>query len=306
MLSSDYLHELIGIASRIERIESLLRIGEGDFRSVGIWGMGGIGKTTTARAIFNRNANRFEACCFLENVRGSIKFSPNNLEEKLLFEIFHDPNVRVNAFMIRRLCRKKFLIVLDDVDDLDHFDYLLKYSKYFDPQSRIIMTSRDKQVLKNDVNILYELKELDYLEAIQLFSSRAFKHNQPPEDYSDMSNKVIYYAKGNPLALKVLGSFLLGKSRVEWKSLLSKLQHSPNLKIQNVLRISYDGLDHLEKEIFLYIACFFKGEDKDHVTTLLEDCGLFAGIGISILIDKCLLTLVKNKLDMHDLVQEMG
>ncbi|KAL5845580.1 hypothetical protein ACOSQ3_009104 [Xanthoceras sorbifolium] len=108
-----------------------------------------------------------------------------------------------------------------------------------------------------------------------------------------LSNRVVSYAKGNPLALKVLGCFLQGRSKKEWKSSLNKLKKYPNLDIQNILRISYDGLDDQKKEIFLDITCFFKGY-------------LSTEIGISVLIDKCLITVTENKLLMHDLIQEMG
>ena len=60
------------------------------------------------------------------------------------------------------------------------------------------------------------------------------------------------------------------------------------------------------KEIFLDIACFFRGNSKDLVVKILEKCGFDARIGISVLIDKSLLTIENNKLCMHDLVQEMG
>lgn len=60
---------LVGLNSRIEKIKSLLCIGRPDFRIVGIWGMGGTGKTTLAGAIFNLIYKEFEGNCFLGNVR---------------------------------------------------------------------------------------------------------------------------------------------------------------------------------------------------------------------------------------------
>ena len=67
------------------------------------------------------------------------------------------------------------------------------------------------------------------------------------------------YAKGIPLALKVLGSLLRSRSENEWDSALSKLKKIPNPEIQAVFRLSYEGLDDDEKNIFLDITCFFKG-----------------------------------------------
>lgn len=74
-----------------------------------------------------------------------------------------------------------------------------------------------------------------------------------------------------------------------------------------MLQLSYDELDDAEKNIFLDIAFFFEGENKDHVMRLLDACGFYATIGIETLQDKALVTISKdNKIHMHQLIQEMG
>lgn len=117
---------------------------------------------------------------------------------------------------------------------------------------------------------------------------------------------VLEYAKGVPLALKVLGSSLHNRSKKDWERTLSKLERTPNMEIQNVLRISYDELEDEEKDIFLDIACFFKRETRDDVTKILDGCGFSSDIGISVLIDKSLVSISNDRISMHDLVQEMG
>ncbi|XLR20536.1 uncharacterized protein [Arachis hypogaea] len=68
----------------------------------------------------------------------------------------------------------------------------------------------------------------------------------------------------------------------------------------------------MEKDIFLDIACFFKGWPKDYVTEKLKRCGHDAEIGIDILINRSLVTLEPETflestlLGMHDLLEEMG
>ena len=116
---------------------------------------------------------------------------------------------------------------------------------------------------------------------------------------------MVVYAQGVPLALKVLGSFLFDKSKHEWESQLDRLKKIPNEVIQNVLRVSFDRLDDNEKEIFLDIACFFQGHDKDCVMEILTSCGFFPEIGIRILIEMSLLSVVENKLMMDNLLQKM-
>nr|KYP53723.1 TMV resistance protein N [Cajanus cajan] len=113
--------------------------------------------------------------------------------------------------------------------------------------------------------------------------------------------------EGIPLALKVLGASLHRRSEEVWESELRKLQKIPNKQIQNILKLSYDGLDHSQKNIFLDIACLLKGEGKDLVTSLLEACGFFAISGIEVLLDRALITISNyNSIEMHDLIQQMG
>ncbi|KAK2640543.1 hypothetical protein Ddye_028338 [Dipteronia dyeriana] len=115
------------------------------------------------------------------------------------------------------------------------------------------------------------------------------------------------YARGIPLALKVLGSFLLDKKIEVWRSAMDKLKRIPHMDVQKVLRITYDGLDDETQNIFLDIACFFKGKDVGLVKEFLDACGFFSEIGISTVIDKSMLTISNdNKIMMHDLLQAMG
>ena len=84
---------------------------------------------------------------------------------------------------------------------------------------------------------------------------------------------------------------------------IKETRKNTHMKVQNILQVRYDKLDDVEQEIFLDIACFFRGEDKDFVLRIL---GSDADIVISILQQRCLITISENKLDMHDLLQQMG
>ncbi|CAL5345382.1 unnamed protein product [Camellia sinensis] len=149
--------------------------------------------------------------------------------------------------------------------------------------------------------------ELNHEESLQLFSWHAFGKTNPLENYADLANGIVSYASGLPLALEVLGSYLFGRNMVEWKSAFDKLQQIPHEEIQKRLRISFDALDDDKiKDIFLDIAFFFIGMDKDDAITILNGCGFFAEIGISVLISRCLLrNSENNQLMMHDLVREI-
>ncbi|XP_024026910.1 disease resistance protein RPP5-like [Morus notabilis] len=161
------------------------------------------------------------------------------------------------------------------------------------------------------VDGMYEVEKLHFNESLQLFNSIVFRGNAPDMDYMELSKNVVEHAGGLPLAITVLGKqfrSLRIQSLKSWEMALEKLKILPHNDIHNALRISYDGLEKEEKDIFLDIACFFKGRCRHFVEEILNGCDFFASIGVDILIDKSLITIDPryNGLQMHDLLQEMG
>ena len=185
---------------------------------------------------------------------------------------------------------------------------MLGECNWFASGSRVIITTRNKQVLTTlgRDHRIYKVKKLSHCEAHELFNQYAFQTSKYGEDYSELAKQIIRYANGLPLALKIIGSDLCGKDIHEWKSALEKYKNIPHEKIQEILKVSYDGLEKIEKDIFLDIACFFKGYNKDDVVNILGSCDLYPDYGIRKLIDKCLITLEDSHLSMHDLLQQMG
>lgn len=110
------------------------------------------------------------------------------------------------------------------------------------------------------------------------------------------------------MALVVLGSSLRWENVDVWESEIAKLKVIPHYKIIDRLKTSFNSLqDDHDKDLFLHIACFFVGRDKDYAITILEGCGFYAGIGIQNLVNRYLLTVDQdNKLRLHNLFQEMG
>ncbi|OWM89411.1 hypothetical protein CDL15_Pgr024159 [Punica granatum] len=102
----------------------------------------------------------------------------------------------------------------------------------------------------------------------------------------------------------------------ELKSLLDELcdhnddalQHIgfPHDEIRQIYKANFDAMGHHEKAIFLDIASFFSGENKDNVVKVLSNCNLYPDIGIPLLVDKSLVHIKGNKLSINDLVQHMG
>ncbi|XP_062018721.1 TMV resistance protein N-like isoform X1 [Rosa rugosa] len=311
--SFSYAENLVGIYSRLQPVNLLLGVGVDDVRFIGIWGMGGIGKTTIVRAVYERISREFEFSFPLMDVRSSVEKSDLlNLQKQLLSGILtkqaNISDLHEGATIIRRLLgQKKVLLILDNVNHSSHLKYLAGNQEWFGSGSRVLITTRNEHLLiEHGVERRLKVEELNHDDSLQLFSWKAFKRVYPEEDFLDLSEYVIDYAKGLPLALEVLGSFLYGRDLSEWNSALTKLGRVCNLEIFDILKVSYDGLDDEEKKIFLDIACFFCGEDKDRVTEVLMSCDVSAIIGLKVLTERSLLTVSHGRLWMHDLLQEMG
>ncbi|KAJ9700901.1 hypothetical protein PVL29_006297 [Vitis rotundifolia] len=301
---------IVGIGVHLEKLKSLMNTELNMVSVVGIYGIGGVGKTTIAKAIYNEISHQYDGSSFLINIRERSKGDILQLQQELLHGILRGKNFKINNVdegisMIKRcLSFNRVLVIFDDVDELKQLEYLAEEKDWLRAKSTIIITSRDKHVLAQyGADIPYEVSKLNQEEAIELFSLWAFKQNRPQEVYKNLSYNIIDYADGLPLALKVLGASLFGKKISNWESALCKLKIIPHMEIHNVLRISLDGLDDIERGIFLDVACFFKGDDRDFVSRIL---GPHAEQAITTLDDRCLITVSKNMLDMHDLIQQMG
>ncbi|CAI9303582.1 unnamed protein product [Lactuca saligna] len=148
-------------------------------------------------------------------------------------------------------------------------------------------------------------------EGICLFNRYAFGREIPIQGYEELSRQVLRYAAGLPLTIKVLGSFLCGKSKLEWVDALARLKRIPLEETQKKLELSYTGLNEDYKEIFLDVATILKGWPKDLVIKALESCGFHARICLRVLEQKSLITFndksdVGECVGMHDHIEEMG
>ncbi|XP_050266965.1 disease resistance protein RUN1-like isoform X2 [Quercus robur] len=308
---------LVGVKPRAKDVESLLNIELNEFRMVVIHGLSGIGKTTIAKAVYKRIANHFDRSSFLENVRETSETKDGiiKLQGQLLKEILGDEILKIHSIyegidLIKKGLRcKKVLLILDDVDTLGRIKNLLGDCNWFAPRSRVIITTTtNPQFLATlgKVCTTYEAKKLEKHEALQLFEKHAFLGKKPDKDYSELTNQVIQYAQGLPIALITIACDLCERTKQEWEITLDKYMKIPNEDIQKVLRVSYDGLEEIVQDIFLDIACFFKGWKKDYVVNILNARDSHPGYGIQRLVDKCLIIVDHGILLMHDLIQQMG
>ncbi|KAL1212248.1 Disease resistance protein RRS1B [Cardamine amara subsp. amara] len=312
-----YVHERlfptdkIGIKSRVLKIENLLSKQPWVVRSIGIWGMAGIGKTTIAKAAFDQMKGNYKSPHFIPNFEKEFekegmyrlreKHLPSNVKEKL------DINRCITNQSQDKSHEESVFLVLDDVRNPINAESFLGGFEWFDPGSVIIITSRDKQVLVQCRMVeIYEVDGLDNVESLKLFSRCALGESQPEEGHLRVSNMVVEYANKNPKALSYYGKELKDKKPEEMEIAFLQLKLNPPAEILEVFKSSYDELSDDEKKIFLDVACFFKGDTVDRVMQILDGCGFFPCIGIDYLVEKSLVTICENRVEMHNLIQDVG
>uniref|UniRef100_A0A6N2KPN8 NB-ARC domain-containing protein n=1 Tax=Salix viminalis TaxID=40686 RepID=A0A6N2KPN8_SALVM len=262
------------------------------------------------------NLNDMENRCFLSNINETSE-QPNglaHLQEQLLHDILKQNVATINnadrgmVLIKERLCHKRVIIVVvDDVAQQYQLNALVGERSWFGPGSRVIITTKDERLLLK-VDRKFKVEELKRDASLQLFSWHAFR-DKPSKDYVELSNDVVDYCGGIPLALEVLGSSLSAKNKSRWKCVIDKLRIIPNHDIQEKLRICFDKLDdHKLQKTFLDLACFFIGRNKEYVSHVLEArCGYNPEDDLGTLGERSLIKInASGEISMHNLLRDMG
>ncbi|KAG2272874.1 hypothetical protein Bca52824_067429 [Brassica carinata] len=315
--TSNDSNSLVGIGTHTKEIESLLALESDEVRMVGIWGPSGIGKTTIARALYKKLSSKFTHAACIESIEG--KFEQNyrdahafklHLQEQLLSKTLNQKGLKVDHLGVAkaRLKDKKVLVVLDDVDDLKQLEAMTDKTCWFGPQSRIIITTKDKKLLvAHEINHIYQVGFPSTSEALEILCLSAFRQNSPSSGFEDMAIEVTRLAGSLPLGLCVFGAYLRGMSRDHWINALPRLRTSLDGEIGKVLRVSYEALCEEDQGLFLHIACFFKGERINDVVDCLAESRLNVNHGLQVLFDKCFISKDESgRLVVHNLLEKLA
>lgn len=297
----------VGIGSRMEELNYYLHRDSDDVCMIGIW-------TKIAQFIYDLLKGNFKGCCILGNLierlqeangliksQGGIFYCSVSVNKK-----FGHVDEGTTAIIDGRKC-KKVLLVIDGGTDLKEFHAQCFGHGSFQAGSRTFITGDERLLNEAMVDLIYKLPALNYEESLLLFSWHAFGKFRPDESYVELSKEVLYYARGLPLVLKVLGSCLFGKSALEWKSALKELKES-HYEIFETHKVSFHSLSDKQKKLFLKIALnFIGGMEKNYALRLLQDSDISLESELRVLGRRCLVTVdCSNRLTMHDIIKEMG
>ncbi|KAL6326862.1 hypothetical protein AAG906_012137 [Vitis piasezkii] len=229
---------------------------ETNFSVVSIVAMGGMGKTTLARLVYDdaETTKHF-------NVKAWASVSDQ-------FDAMRITKTILNS--VRGIEGEKFLLVLDDIWNEDYNDWNCLRSPFWSgaPRSKIVITTRSKNVasmMGGDKNF-YELKHLSDDDCWSVFQKHAFE-NRNINEHSNLAligKEIVKKCGGLPLAATALGGLLRNEQREDkWNAILSSKIWDLRCRILPALRLSYNHLPSPLKRCFSYCAIFPKDYEFD-------------------------------------------
>ena len=319
---------VVGLENNLTKVKQRLN----EVRILGLIGMGGIGKTTLANAIFHELKFAYDASCFAKDLKNK------NDSLEILFAMLKDfkedhedmPTNLVDAQtkLKQSMIGKKVLIILDDIRDHDQLDTLLHRDILGDNAGiTLIITTRHWDVIKDRVgeNGKIKVDTLDEDAAKELFILHSCgSRGSLPVEFCDIGGRIVEACRGLPLSLGVLGAFLRDKWRLRsWERALRRIKRGRCLdgnkeefedtKLWSTLKISFDGLGTHERNMFLDIACFFckdvwpRGMPIGRALHAWTINDITLTKAFNMLIERSLVNIDENGcIEMHDQLRDMG
>ncbi|KAL3507735.1 hypothetical protein ACH5RR_033117 [Cinchona calisaya] len=286
-LRQTYPHQVeeyfVGMKDDIRQLMSFITDEETrSHRVISIYGMGGLGKTTLARKIYNHvDVQRaFKAFAWFSvtqqyNTRSAFRDVLKQLlpeQRKDSVERMEERELVVELYKFQK--ETKCLVVLDDLWEIEDWKCLSPAFPFAEANSKILITTRNQKLA--EVEFPYALKFLNEDEGWELLQKRAFakRYAKDSENYPKLEatgREIVRKCGKLPLAISVLGGVLSQKNSLqEWetvnKDVDSYLRMSEESKegygaVMQVLALSYDELPYHLKPCFLHLGNFREDED---------------------------------------------
>ncbi|PHT46999.1 hypothetical protein T459_35639 [Capsicum annuum] len=281
----------------------------GEPKVIPIVGMGGIGKTTLAKEVYNHESilRRFDIRAW------ATESQQHNIKEVLLSllqsTIKMDDVIKMKgeaelADMLQKsLKRKRYLIVLDDIWSCEVWDGMRRCFPTEDSAgSRILLTTRNNEVARDAgiENLSMQMNFMDQDESLNLFKSAAFSNEVLSSEFETIGKKIAEKCHGLPLTTVVVAGLLKSKGAIEdWESVAkdvtSFITNDPDEQCSHVLGLSYNHLTSDLKTCLLHFGIFLEDSEipaKNLMRSWMAEGFLKLGNDLEGEAEKCLQELV--------------
>ncbi|XP_057781230.1 putative disease resistance protein At1g50180 [Salvia miltiorrhiza] len=266
----------VGMENELKQLDNLL-VEEKDHRLISVWGMGGSGKTTIAKKLYNENKTSFDLSAWVCISQQCQSFK--SVWEDVLKQL--DPQIREDFMpslseweLKERLCKiqreKRCLIVVDDLWKVSDWNELKHPFLVHDLRSKILITTREQEVA--EIGCPVKLGLLNMEDALELLKKKAFPHTNIPEfaleeNFEKIGKEMVQKCGYLPLAISLLGGVLRMKNSMkDWELVNEDIKdfiYRDESEIDGVLNLSYESLPYYLKPCFLYMGIFQEDEDVD-------------------------------------------
>ncbi|XP_058108336.1 disease resistance protein At4g27190-like [Magnolia sinica] len=321
---------LRSVESSLEKVMNAL--GDENIKRIGVWGMGGVGKTTLVKNMNNRleRTQQFNKVIMVTVSKDvDIRRVQGDIADRLELTLKKESS-RASDLSSRLMKEKKFLIILDDLwERLDLDDVGIPSTDSL-VDCKIIFTTRSEDVcreMESHVNIKVDVLSND--ESWKLFKEKAGDVVDEPSLHIK-AREVFKECGGLPLAIITLGRAMRGVRNLNvWDNALSQLKKSAPTDIKGMedrvyqsIKVSYDHLRPELKPGFLF-CCLFPEDydiDVDRMIRLWKGEGFLEDVGsleeminkghswVEKLKSSCLLLEGEGKgyVRMHDIVRDVA
>ncbi|KAF9666749.1 hypothetical protein SADUNF_Sadunf16G0261100 [Salix dunnii] len=308
---------------------------EDNINMIGLYGMGGVGKTTLVKEVGRRVK---DLQLFDEVLITTVSQNPNviDIQDQIADSLglrFDEKSKKGRADRLwQRLQEKKMLIILDDVWKVINLEEIgIPFGEAY-RGCKTLLTTRLKDLcsyMECQQKVLLSL--LSENEAWALFKINAGLHDED-STFNKVAKQVARECQGLPIALVTVGRALRDKSVAEWELASKELKNSHFQHMEEIgeqkntyacLKLSYDYLKHEKTKLCFLLCCLFPEDYSIPIEDLtryavgyglhqdvesIEDARKQVYVAIKNLKDCCMLlgTETEKKVKMHDLVRDVA
>ncbi|RZS09433.1 hypothetical protein BHM03_00040510 [Ensete ventricosum] len=275
LAASPWTHQgerIVGFEEDFDAVVGRLMNDSPELSVLSLVGMGGAGKTTLIKKVFNHSDVRrhFDTLAW---VYVSRSFRLGNLVHQVAKGLMQIPSTEIDELsesqlqelLLRPLKEKRFLLVLDDVWDRRVWETIRLLLPVNGHGNRVIITTRNSEVAASVVgarSCTRVLRPLSHGESWELFRDKVFAVSEPcPGELIEVAERIVRKCHGLPLAVAIVGGMMLpkGRSQLEWNHVLNNIDSdliSNEIEVQGPLFLSYKDLPHPLKSCFLLCSIF--------------------------------------------------